>query len=97
MNSEKNQNRQSADEDFKRSLSQLEDLLKDQAPLSEADREAQPDQANRFGGNLLDAIPLAQRLGSRLALIAAVAEPRTATAPSKPLHSKTPPQASPEF
>lgn len=87
MNSEKSQNRQTADEDFRRSLSQLENLLEDKSLLGEAGGEVnkdgaiaankpsthlipdltEADKANRFGGNLLDAIPLAQRLGSRLA------------------------------
>ena len=87
MNEKTNQNRQTADEDFRRSLTQLEDLLIDKAMLSrdsaiaptphspaqtdttqaDASKSDQPDQAHRFGGNLLDAIPLAQRLAQRLA------------------------------
>lgn len=95
MNEQTNQNRQMADEAFRRSLTQLEDLLVDKALLSsdsaiaptphslaqtdmqtdnqtDASKSDQPDQAHRFGGTLLDAIPLAQRLAQRLA-----AQPRT--------------------
>lgn len=81
MNEEKNLNRQLADEDFRRSLTQLEDLLADETMLSPGSaiaptthslnptdaNNAQIDPPHRFGGSLLDAIPLAQRLGTRLA------------------------------
>ncbi len=75
--------RLSADEDFMRSLDQLEDLLEEDMIAATAQhiqaKEAEikaarktsasqnaPELANRFGGSILDAIPLADRLGARL-------------------------------
>ncbi len=108
MNDNNNQNRQMADEAFRRSLTQLEDLLVDKAVPSresaiaptpsslahpdmqtddqtDASQSDQPDQAHRFGGTLLDAIPLAQRLAQRLA-----------TQPKTPTHLTTPNPSSTE-
>lgn len=69
MDEEKRQLRQTADQDFMRSLDQLEDLLEDEAiALTSLDTDVteQSSQAHRFGGSILDAIPLANRLGDRL-------------------------------
>jgi hypothetical protein len=73
MDEEQRQLRQSADQDFRRSLDQLETLLEEEVIalaaldpdlLEPADQKA--DQSHRFGGSILDAIPLANRLGDRL-------------------------------
>ena len=81
MDEEKRQLRQSADRDFKKSLDQLEELLEDEASTKPAAtpegsagedlsagaaREELSDGTPRFGGSILDAIPLANRLGHRL-------------------------------
>lgn len=71
---DKGQNRQAANQDFARSLHQLENILENEpitqpaepvAPITpEGDTETEA--AHRFGGSLLDAIPLAHQLSLRL-------------------------------
>ena len=60
------QNRQAADDDFRRSLSQLETLLEDKSIKQPAPAQEETETAAKFGGSILDAIPLAQQLGNRL-------------------------------
>ncbi|MEO0708224.1 MAG: hypothetical protein AAF050_21525 [Cyanobacteria bacterium J06649_5] len=65
-----------ADDDFLRSLDQLEDLLEEDliAATAEHLKQKETEQQNhRFGGGILDAMPLAERLGARLSTNAASA------------------------
>lgn len=60
------QNRQAADDDFMRSLSQLENLLDSESTASPTPTPEDSETSSKFGGSILDAIPLAQQLGNRL-------------------------------
>ncbi len=60
------QSRQAADEDFMRSLGQLENLLENEPAAGPAPELEETETSYKFGGSILDAIPLAQRLGNRL-------------------------------
>ncbi|MEO1395059.1 MAG: hypothetical protein AAFV90_19330 [Cyanobacteria bacterium J06634_5] len=65
-----------ADDDFLRSLDQLEDLLEEDLIAATAEHLKQKEaeqQSHRFGGGILDAMPLAERLGARLSTNAASA------------------------
>ncbi len=71
VDEEKREDRHAAEQDFERSLSQLEDLLSLEAedhairthPMLDP---AQSEPHNRFGGGLFDAIPLVHQLANRL-------------------------------
>ena len=60
------QNRRAADEDFMRSLNQLENLLDNESAPSPVSATEESEAPSKFGGSILDAIPLAQQLGNRL-------------------------------